>query len=695
MPHFERLDGHIYALPLPIKTEDGTIAVDSLIGRFAGGGALEVFDLEKVSKTLKKMTKSDDGKTENTDSQPNNRKRFRAKLARFLQRLRLKGSKLQETSTEAPSMSPTILNNSTIEDPFPKDAELDLTNEDSDFSLPRKAYRLAHLPRGKYFTILSQTTDDGSLVVIEQNDDTSSPILRLFAADSFPSDTFESKSGDTTLSQWGLSTCRRYIHLVSSTGKVTVISNTETGVSALLRDTEWTENLADVDDMAISVWPTLEYRQMYGDAWRLLRDYFYDTNMHNVDWKEMFRRYEPLVRRCAKREDLDDVLGMLIAELSALHSFVYGGEYHTPDRPPWSPASLGAAFRRAPEWKGYEVIDVPLRDPDFNVLDGRAQYCPISDQALRPTGQRGLQIGDIIIAVNGESVMHGPGLNYRLRGMAGRSVRLEVLRLGSGNLNDTASVIPESLVTVPITGPDADDLRYGAWEWKTRQLAKQLAAEAGFSVGYVHMQAMTRDGFDAFARGFFPDYDKDALIIDVRHNLGGNIDSWILTYLQRQAWSFWAGRGVNERNGDLDWDAQFAFRGKVVVLVDERTGSNGEGVARAISELGLGRIIGKRTWGGGIWGSSSNRLVDGGIASAPQWGVYNDKLGWGAGVEMTGVDPEIVIDNDPRLTFDGRDEQLERAISELSSWLKKSPIPEFQVAIERPDMSLKLNNCPA
>jgi tricorn protease len=240
----------------------------------------------------------------------------------------------------------------------------------------------------------------------------------------------------------------------------------------------------------------------------------------------------------------------------------------------------------------------------------------------------------------------------------------------------------------------AMDLRYHAWEYKTQELAQMLAREAGFSVAYIHLRSMLYMDVNDFARGFYPDYDKDALILDVRHNGGGNIDSWILTALQRKVWSYWRNRRGTHK-GDIDWDEQFAFQGHVVVLVDEKTGSDGEGVARGISELGLGRLIGTRTWGGGIWLSSDNVLVDGGIATAPEMGTYNKKFGYGMGIENVGIEPDIVVDNNPKTTFDGKDAQLERAIQELKEWLQSEPVviptpPEFIK-----DVSLRELDCPA
>jgi tricorn protease len=230
------------------------------------------------------------------------------------------------------------------------------------------------------------------------------------------------------------------------------------------------------------------------------------------------------------------------------------------------------------------------------------------------------------------------------------------------------------VIAVPISAGASAHLRYASWEWKTRALAKKLAKDKDFTVGYMHLRSMSgAEGEDAFVRGLYPDYDKQGLIVDVRHNHGGNIDSWLLDALQRKAWSFWQGRASNITNGGLGWDEQFAFRGHIVILIDEKTSSDGEGFSRGVAELGLGRLVGTRTWGGGIWLSSDNHLVDGGIATAPEIGTYNNNFGWGLGIEQLGVQPDIEIDNNPRTTFDGKDEQMEAAINILKEWLEDEP----------------------
>lgn len=245
------------------------------------------------------------------------------------------------------------------------------------------------------------------------------------------------------------------------------------------------------------------------------------------------------------------VLRQMIGELSALHSFVYGGEYPLPhhgDKDLESindVASLGAILQRSAEKRGYLVVDIPQRDPDFHMVDGIPMYSPLSDQALKLSGQVGMKPGDIIVAVNGENVMDVPNIHMLLRNMAGESVRLDVLRMEStskfrdlhkmkrrllqnndGPVEDEKGISSEPLIVVPMTSEENGDLAYAAWEWKSRERAKVLAAQADFSCGYLHVRSMAgAPAMDSFVRGFFPDYDKQALIVDVRNNRGGNIDS--------------------------------------------------------------------------------------------------------------------------------------------------------------------------
>ena len=182
-------------------------------------------------------------------------------------------------------------------------------------------------------------------------------------------------------------------------------------------------------------------------------------------------------------------------------------------------------------------------------------------------------------------------------------------------------------------------------------------------------------------RDFYPVFNRDGLIIDVRHNNGGNIDSWILEKLMRKAWFYWQGRV-----GKPTWNMQHAFRGHMVVLCNERTASDGEAFSEGFRRLGLGKVIGTRTWGGEIWLSSSNFLVDRGIATAAETGVFGPEGAWL--IEGRGVEPDIEVDNLPHATFGGSDAQLDAAIKHLQQLIKEKPV-EPPKAPAYPDKSFK------
>jgi tricorn protease len=176
------------------------------------------------------------------------------------------------------------------------------------------------------------------------------------------------------------------------------------------------------------------------------------------------------------------------------------------------------------------------------------------------------------------------------------------------------------------------------------------------------------DDINQWEEEYYPIFNRQGLVIDVRHNGGGNIDSWILGKLLRKAWMYW-----KPRVGQPYWNMQYAFRGHMVVLCDAWTGSDGEAFAEGFRRLGLGKVIGTRTWGGEVWLSFGNRLADRGIATAAEMGVYGPEGKWL--IEGHGVDPDIVVDNLPNATFNGKDAQLEAALKYLDELIRKEPFP--------------------
>lgn len=387
--------------------------------------------------------------------------------------------------------------------------------------------------------------------------------------------------------------------------------------------------------------PRDEWRQLYTDAWRMERDYFYDKNMHGVDWDAMHAKYLPLVDRVTTREELSDLIGRFVGELSALHTSVRWGDVRSDDKN-IEVASLGAVFSRDEAGGGFRIARIYRADPDY-------------PEEKSPLDQPGLNLkeGDVITSVNGKPSLEARDMGELIRNQEGRQVRLRVKQ-------------PEGvrdLIVVPL-GNDYN-LRYRDWEYANRL---QVEAATENQVGYLHLRAMGSDDISQFYREFYPVFDRQGLIIDVRYNFGGNIDSFILEKLLRKAWMYWA-----TRSGKPTWNMQYAFRGHMVVLVNENTYSDGEAFADGFKKLGMGTTIGTRTWGGEIWLSSANRLSDGGLARAPMMGVYGENGQWL--IEGHGFEPDIVVDNLPHATFNGKDAQLERAIKVLQEQIRKDPRP--------------------
>jgi tricorn protease len=403
------------------------------------------------------------------------------------------------------------------------------------------------------------------------------------------------------------------------------------------------KNSVDLTKWAFAIDPQEDWKQMFTDAWRMERDYFYDRNMHGVNWQGVYDQYRPLVDRVTDRYELDDLLAQMISELSALHMFVYGGDKRlAADN--ISNGYLGANLTRDESRGGFVISHIFRSDPDFPA-------------DLSPLDRPGLKIheGDVITDINGIKTLDFQQINQILVNKADVQVRLK-LKNSKGE--------PYDEVVKPLNATAFSNLRYNEWEYTRRLEVDNTSASR---IGYLHLKAMGSGDYDDFVKNFYPAINKEGLSIDVRHNRGGNIDSWVLEKLMRKAWFYWA-----PRVGQSTPNMQYAFAGHLVVLMDERTASDGEAFSEGFRRLGLGKIIGKRTWGGEIWLSSGNRLVDNGIATAAETGVYSPDGEWL--IEGWGVEPDIEIDNLPNESFKGKDAQLEAAVQYLLKLMKEKPV---------------------
>ncbi len=398
----------------------------------------------------------------------------------------------------------------------------------------------------------------------------------------------------------------------------------------------------DLSNLNFSLDIKEDFRQLFIDAWRMERDYFWDPGMHGLDWDAMLAKYLPMVDRVTTRMELNDLIGELMGELSALHVSVRGGDIRQ-GTDQVQVASLGARLVRDEAAGGFRIDYIYQSDPDFP-----DELSPLADPDLD------IKEGDVIVSINGRDTLSVRHPNALLRNQAGQQV---LIGLKSGKDG------PERrAVVVPIANDSG--LRYSDWEY-TRRL--KVEEDGAGEIGYVHLRAMGGGNITEWYRNFYPVFNRKGLIIDVRHNRGGNIDAFILEKLMRKAWFYW-----KDRVGQPTWNMHYAFRGHMVVLCDENTASDGEAFAEGFRRLGLGKVIGTRTWGGEIWLGSSNRLTDMGLARAPQTGVYGPERKWL--IEGHGVDPDIVVDNLPHSTFKGQDAQLDAAVAHLKELIRTQPV---------------------
>ena len=380
--------------------------------------------------------------------------------------------------------------------------------------------------------------------------------------------------------------------------------------------------------------------------------------VHGVDWKGMHEKYLPLVDRVTTRNELSDLIGRFVGELSALHTSVRGGDMRS-DKQNIPVATLGGIFSRDEGNGGFRIDYIYRADPDYP-----DEKSPLDDPYLD------IREGDIITSINGRAALSATDIGELIRNQVDKQVRISIKR----------GATERDVIVTPIG--NSYNLRYRDWEYNNRLHVEKESQE---EIGYLHLRAMGSRDISQFYREFYPVFNRRGLIIDVRYNFGGNIDSFILEKLLRKAWMYW-----KARSGEPYWNMPYAFRGHLVVLVNENTYSDGEAFADGFKKLGLGTAIGTRTWGGEIWLHSGNRLSDGGLARAPMMGVYGEGE-WL--IEGHGFVPDIEIDNLPHATFNGQDAQLDKAIQHLQELIEKDP-KDVPLPPAYPDKSFKNNRKP-
>jgi len=389
--------------------------------------------------------------------------------------------------------------------------------------------------------------------------------------------------------------------------------------------------------MLMTVEPREEWKQIFNDAWRLQRDFFYESTLHGVDWDRMRTHYGSMIDDCSSREDVAWVLGEMISELNIGHAYIQGvgdGE----SQPSQNVGLLGCDFEldRSGTEPAYRISRI-IRGGDWD------------SDAVGPLSMPGVDVkeGDYLLEVNGQPLDTSKDPWAAFIGLAGRPTYLTV------SSSPTLDVSARLVIVEPIS--NESNLRFRAWIESKR---KYVDERTGGKVGYIYVINTGVEGQSDLFRQFFGQRHKQALIIDERWNGGGQLPHRFIELLNRPITNYWARRGGN------DWPSPDpSHQGPKCMLINGLAGSGGDMFPWLFRFHGLGKLIGTRTWGGLVGISGNPRFIDGGSMSVPTFGFFKLDGHWG--VEGHGVDPDIEIIDDPALMWNGGDPQLDAGIDQM------------------------------
>ena len=401
------------------------------------------------------------------------------------------------------------------------------------------------------------------------------------------------------------------------------------------------EHMLVTSDMEATINPMEEWTQIFNDAWRFQRDFFYDKDMHGLDWNAIRAQYSALIPYCVNRGDLNYVIGEMIGELNASHTYRYGGDGEVPKSRP----------------VGYLGVDWTKKDGYF-AISKIVRGAPWDFEVRSPLDEPGVNVnaGDYILAVNGIPLNEYPDPWAAFEGLAGKTVELTV---------NTKPTFTGARTVVVKTLDDETRLRNLAWIEENR---KAVDKASGGKIGYVYVPDTGVEGQTELVRQFYGQWNKEGLIVDERFNNGGQIPDRFIELLNRKPLAFW-----DVRDGqNWQWPPVAHF-GSMAMLINGWSGSGGDAFPDFFRKAGLGPLVGARTWGGLIGISGSPELIDGGGVTVPTFRMYNPDGTWFK--EGHGVDPDIEVKEDPTSLAKGIDTQLVKAIDVVMKGIEaKGPL---------------------
>ncbi len=396
------------------------------------------------------------------------------------------------------------------------------------------------------------------------------------------------------------------------------------------------------ENIQIKVNPRQEWRQMFNDAWRIQREFFYDPGLHGLDLEATIKKYAPYVNSVASRQDLNYLFADMMGEVTVGHLGVYGGDQPQADH-----------------------ISTGLLGADYKIENGRYRFARIFDgenwnpQLSAPLTQPGVTVeeGEYLLAVDGQEVSANDNIYRFFEGKTGKQV---VITVGPDpKFTDTRDV-----TVIPISSETR--LRNFAWIEGNRRYVDRIT---NGKVAYVYMPDTAFGGYTYFNRYFYAQVGREALIVDERFNGGGMLATDIIERLQRKKMSL-----VATRDGVDEVQPQGAIFGPKVMLINEFAGSGGDAMPWYFKRAKVGPLVGKRTWGGLVGRAGAPQLMDGGMVTAPSSAVWSPDGHWIA--ENIGVFPDIEVELDPEIVRQGKDPQLEKAIAVVTEELAKHPVPK-------------------